>query len=310
MNFPGHVSRRGVFRIGGAIAFGAGMVGVAFFVNHRALQTQTATVPAIVVARGDVRTMRPAPDSDGDRIPDWEEALEGTDPHTYTTIVASTSTPPVEDEPYERPATLTGRFAEYFLKDIVRTGAGKDITPEDREALVSRSVSTLASATEEKLYTRADIKTGGGNDMVALYAYGNAVGDIFIRNRVERETEDKFTILKRAMDAHDPDILRQLKPIEDAYAGLVTDLLALETPASVARQHVDLINALSMVHTDVAAMGRALDDPLGTMMYIKRYQDDARGLSYAFDQVRAVLESSDIAYASDESGITLFRFRP
>ncbi|MDZ4284389.1 MAG: hypothetical protein U1A28_01015, partial [Patescibacteria group bacterium] len=246
-----NISVERIFRVGGAMVVGAGLIGVAFLVERDTVSDSLAEVPAAIVARGDVRIMQPALDTDKDHIPDWEEALRGTDPHTRTTLATATPQTASED-PYTPPTTVTGRFAEQFLETIVRSSAGKDMTDDEQAKLINQSIGALAGETRDALYTRADIRIVAQSDLAALRAYGNELSDILVKNSTTNENE--LVILERAVTQNDPDALKALGPIAQAYQGMVKGLLVLATPSDLAKRHVDLINALSMVHTDIVAM--------------------------------------------------------
>ena len=297
-----------VFRVGGAILLGAELIGVAFFVQHRNLTKAEAQVPALVVARGDVRTVQPALDTDEDGFPDWEEELRGTDPHTYTTSEEMYPVAATSSESYTPPTTITGRFSEQFLENMIRTGAGEPMTAEQKAGLVDQSVNTLAAETADRLYTRGDITIVADRDTTALHTYGNALGDVFLTSSATHEPE--LTILGKAVQANDPAMLDGLKPIEAAYTGMLRAVLLVETPSGVATQQVGLVNALSLIHADIAAMQEVFTDPLGSLMRIRRYEEDARALAVALDAIRTALEKNGIAYTSEEPGLLLFSLRP
>jgi hypothetical protein len=304
MNFR----KESVFRVGGAILFGFALVGGALFVQkNAAARAAMDAAPAMVIARGDVRATAPALDSDKDGLPDWEEALRGTDPHTYTMLATTTENEATSTQEYQTPTTLTDRFAETFLKDMIRTGAGKTMTAEEQAALVGRSVEAIAGAAKEKLYTQASIKSTAGNDLIALHDYGNRLGALLL---VKSSGENELSIMQRATTGHDQDALKELTPIADGYARMERALLALETPGVLARQHVDLVNSIAMVRADVAAMQNVFDDPISALVHLRRHPDDARRLLYAINNIRAALEANGVAFTSDEPGIFLFSLRP
>lgn len=307
MNFAVNFPRESVFRVGGAVLVGAGLVGIAFFVEQSGA-SESLPAAAVVVARGDVRTIAPTSDADGDHIPDWEEALRGTDPQTYTTLTETSPTPATTTDSYARPTTLTDQFAERFLENIIRTRAGEPMTEEQKVALVEQSVNTLTAETRDTLYTQADIKSVADNDLVALHEYGNALGDLFLTGSSAHEPE--LVILERATTENNPEALKALQPIEDAYASMVKGVLAVETPSALAQQHVGLLNALAMIRADIAAMQEIFTDPLGSLVRVRRYTSDGRALFDALDNIRAALERSGIVYTSGESGIILFSLRP
>lgn len=309
MNFVMNFLGESIFRVGGAMVVGAVLIGIAFFIQHQSSADENTEVPATVVARGDVRTVQPALDSDKDSIPDWEEVLRGTDPHTYTKPTEATEVPATTTDPYTPPTTVTDRFAEQFLEDIVRSGAGTDITEEDKAQLVSKSISTLTAETKDRLYTRADIKSVADNDLAALHTYGNELSTIIGKPATTNENE--LLIFERAVvKENNPEVLKELQPIAQAYIDMISGLLLLETPSTLSKQHVDLLNTLVMIHTDIVAMQEAFSDPLRALVRVKRYYDDAQGLFYALDNIRTALEARGVVYTSTEPGIFLFSLRP
>ncbi len=294
---------RSIFRVGGAILIGAGIVGGVLIVKHRSEYAQSADTPALVVARGDVRSVQPAIDSDKDGIPDWEETLRGTDPQKYTTLSQDTSTS-ATTTPYTPPVTLTGQFSEHFLENILRSGAGKTMTKEEQDAVVQQSLGALDSLPQDKRYTQLDIKSIADNSLGSLRAYGNAVGDILKKNSIHNRHE--LVIVFEATKSADPTRLQELLPIERAYAGMIRDMLLLEAPSNLAKQHVDLLNALSIIHGGLVAMQQIFSDPLPSLVRVQRYEEDAKGLWYGLTNIRAMLETQHIAYTSGEPGVILF----
>lgn len=308
MHFVMNFLRESVFRVGGAIFAGVGLIGGAFFVQNRSNADELAQVPAVVVARGDVRTMQPALDNDGDSIPDWEEVLRGTDPLAYTKPSETTPAPATTTDPYTPPTTVTDRFAQQFLENMLRTGAGKEMTEEDKAKIVNDSIGDLSAQIRDTLYTQADVKSVAQNDLAAFREYGNALGDLFLTPSTTHEPE--LVILERATTENNPEVLKALEPIEDAYAGMVRSILTVETPSALAKQQVDLLNALLMIQADLAAMQEVFTDPLGSLVRVRRYKDDGKALFYALDNIRTALEKSGIVYTSGESGLILFSLRP
>ena len=300
--------KESVFRVGGAILFGVLLVGGALFVQRNAAaRAAMRRAPAAVIARGDVRAMRPATDSDKDGLPDWEEHLRGTDPHTRTVIETPTATP-TNAEPYEKPTTLTGQFAEQFLENILRNGAGKTMTEEEKTKVVNDSIIELSANIRDKQYTQADIRSVAQNDLAAFREYGNTLADLFLTPSAKNEPE--LAILDRALQANDPELLAPLRPIEEAYGRMVSGILDIQTPSALAGRHVDLLNTLSLIQADIAAMRQVFSDPLGSLVRIRRYKNDGQALPRALDDIRTALETQGVVYTSGESGLILFSLRP
>ena len=308
MNFPKHFAGGSVFRVGGAIVVGGALVGLAFFAQDRSSADEIANMPALVVARGDVRTVQETQDTDGDGIPNWEEALNGTDPNVYTKRTVSTATPATTTEPYTPPTTLTDKFSQQFLENIIRTSAGEEMTAEDKAKIVNDSVNQLSEQITDTFYTQADIKSVSQNDLASLREYGNALGDTITKNAVQKGSV--LTFLGQALQDNNPEELAGLKPIEQTYAGIVKNLLLLETPSSFAQKHIDLITALSLIQSDLAGMQQVFSDPLNSLVRIRRYQDDAKNLIITVNNIRETLEANNIVYTSGEPGIFLCSLQP
>lgn len=301
--------REGRTRIIGALAISAVLIGGVLLLEHRTDTAPTPPVAAVALSgerARDVRATQPTLDTDGDGYPDWEEELRGTDPFTPTTLKTASSTD--EGEPYEPPTTLTGRFAEDFLEGLITESAGRELTDEEKVAFAADAAADLAKAVPDKLYTRADLRIVADTSTTARREYGNTVGSILIAHNVESDSE--LEILKQALSSNNPELLAQLTTIANAYGRIVRDLAATPAPTSLAKEHLDLVNTFSIIETGIRAMGTTFDDPLKSLLRIQRYQEDAAGLFYAIDNLRAALEKSGIAYTSDEPGIVLFSLRP
>lgn len=293
-------------RVGGAILFGAVLIGGAFFMQGRS--TDMPQEAATIVTRGDVRTTQQTTDRDGDGIPDWEEALRGTDPDTFTTIAEATTTEATAETIYTPPETLTDRFAQDFLEDIIRTGAGREMSQEEQAALVENALGTLSVNTKTPLYTQADITITRDNSLAALRQYGNVVAEILEHRSVP--TENELVLLYRATTEENAEPLETLGTVRDAYQHMAQDLLKTPAPSNLARVHVDLINALTVLGDNVAAMAQTLEDPLRALVHARRHPDDATNLFYALDNVRTELERRGVVYTQEEPGIFLFSLRP
>lgn len=299
---------RSSFRVGGALLVGAVLIGGAFYVDRQGSAEVASATSALVVADGDVRITQQTLDSDQDGVPDWEEELRGSDPRTYTTFTTPTTTPAELEEPYTEPTTVTDRFAIDFFEDLMRTGAGRDMSEEEKAELVADAVKNLSKETSDTLYERAHIKITAREDTTTLRDYGNAVGRIILQHSIDNENE--MVIIQRALDTNNPSELDALQPIVDVYTKIVLDLLALEVPQVLAQEHLDVVNTMSMVRTDIIAMQQTFVDPIPALMRVQRYENDALGMYYALDNVRLALESRSIAYGMEEPGYFLFNLLP
>ncbi len=289
-----------IFRVGGALLIGAALIGGAFYIEHNGIaDSQAATSPALVVANDTVRSVQTSTDTDGDGMPDWEEELQNTDPLTFTTFASTTQATELEEE-YTPPTTLTGKFSEQFLEDMLRTGAGREISEEEKLQVAQRAAQTIKGEIKDTLYTQAQMRIVLNNDLSSIRAYGNAISTIIEKYPAPKENE--MVILQRAFQHEDSAILQSLSPIEQGYAAMIQELLQVEVPNVLAKEHTDFVNTLSMVRADIAAMQLAFEDPIPALMHTQRYQEDVRGLALTLLNFRDALEARGVVYTAEEPG--------
>ncbi len=119
---------------------------------------------------------------------------------------------------------------------------------------------------------------------------------------------NEASILAQALEMNDPEILIRLIPIRESYEHILADSLLIPVPQSLAEVHLDLVNTYEAILTDIRAMEQAFADPLYTLARMKRYEDDALALVYAFANILIEIKASGVIYANDEPGAFLYLF--
>ncbi len=297
------------WRIGGAALMGLMLIAGAFFFGR----SGTSTIPdgAVVVVPNGTREYQETTDTDGDGMRDWEEELRGTDP-----LIPNKPLTPEETEKLygtasssELSNTVTSRFARDFFEKYIRESAGKESIEEAaQKALIDGSIDAVAAEVADVFYTRASIKTSPDNAPSALRSYGNAVASILKSSPGAGENE--MFILERALQQSNKEEIQRLDITAAAYQKMIDGILALEAPSDLANEHLNLLNTLLAVHNDVVAMRNVFEDPIPALLRVNRYQDDAAGLAYAFDNIRTAFEKRGITFSKDEPGIFFFSLRP
>jgi hypothetical protein len=288
---------KGSIRLGGAVALGIAVIAVAFMMRAAHTDDQTGE---LVVAESATRPYIEAKDSNNDGIMDWEEQLGRRVIGSVDDLGAESTSTAV----YTEPTTLTDKFARSFFEDYIRA---KDTTAfqESQEAFLLTSIDAIEDDTQMALYTRHDINATVDSES-AIREYGNRVSEIVTVHSVKNDNE--ANILARALDQNDPEILKQLEPTRDAYEKVLRDTLLVPTPHSLVDEQLDLVNTYQAILTDIIAMERAFTDPLYTLARMKRYEDDALGLLYAYINILKATDEAGIIYANDEPGVFLYFF--
>jgi len=280
-------------RIMGAFLVGALIVALAFVVSRES----DANTAAGVITATSPRTHIETEDSNKDGVPDWQDALLKEDPIMLPTTSSST---------YEEPTTVTGKFALRFFENFVRSkmfGAFGDT----REELLETSTKDLSDQAVEELLSEKNITIFPMSDAQTLHEYGNQIASIILAQPNTGDSE--AIILQDALRYEKPERLQELEPIALSYTTVVKQLLELPVPKTYVKEHLDLVNALNAVREDVRAMQKVEEDPLYTLVRLKRYEDDVLGMSNALTNIfNALYERDSVRYDQGEPVLELMTF--
>lgn len=297
---------KGSVRVGGAVVAGIIVILGALYV--RANEQQSAS-DVIVVSPAPVRSFIKDTDSDGDGIKDWKEDLQA---NIFEAIELETSSSSTSTDPYTPPTTLTGKFSEAFLQEYLEQKMAlgdpeATFTDDQKVALVQDAVKAVEVNTKSRRYTQLDIVTVDDSGE-ALHDYGNRITEIFRAQPASASGKNEAVILQEALQTNDASRLTELDDIKSKYRTIITQTLLVETPRSLVRAHIDLLNAYEAVYTDVSAMRISFEDPLLALARINNYQDNAVALALSLKQMADIITANNISYDSDESGAYLYLF--
>jgi hypothetical protein len=300
----------GYFRIGFSIVIGVVLIGGALFVREQLAVAGTETPNDIskLLANKILREYQDVKDTDGDGLKDWEEQLRGSSP-ALAEASLGTSTPG-EKRTFEA-NTLTEKFSVDFFDAFMRAHtAGAKLTDEDQQKLVETSARRFASENKTTLYTRADISIVENSTDEAIRTYANAIGSVVAKNSPDTPLENEAVILKKAVEADKPEMLEDLATIRDSYVRIVDGMLKIPVPTELATEHLNLVNAFAAIRDDVAGMHSVFEDPMLSYIRLKRYPDDADGMVYAIEGIRAILEKKELIFDSSDMGSFFYALRP
>jgi len=258
-----------------------------------------------------------ARDSDGDGLPDWEEALYGTDPNTTDTfrlgmtdgeavarglvvpkaiadISVATTTPdgaPIVDPslpPAPAEGTLTDSFAKNFFTLYIAAKQARgdaDLSESDMQNIASQALASLASS----IIAAPDFKSakdltisGTGRD--ALSAFAVNAEAVLVKN-TSSAAKSEISYLKAAVEDNDAEALTHIASIAKAYRDSAAGLSALRVPEELAAAHLELVNALMRTSQIADDFTRVNVDPLATMLALKQYPQAVLALGTAFAHI-------------------------
>lgn len=235
-------------------------------------------------------------DSNEDGVPDWQDALQKTEPLTL----------PQASSTYEAPTTVTGKFAVNFFEDYVRSKTYGDFG-DTKEELIAKSTQALAAQAQDEFFTEKDISIFNSSDEETLHAYGNHVASIILAHPNSGDSE--AIILQDVIRYDTPERLAELEPIALAYTIMIKELLQAPVPENHVKKHLDLVNALNAVKEDTRAMQKMNEDPMYTLLRLKRYEDDVLGMSNALSNLFSTLYLEDnVRWSEGEPVLKLITF--
>lgn len=280
-------------KIFGAFLVGGSLIGLAYF--FAPTKTETPSIDAttgVVAGVAPERHYITVEDSDNDGIPDWSENFRYAEP-----VEISEEDTQVSD--YTPPETLTGQLAIDLLKDSIHA-EGQGALGPSQETILNSATAQLEEAAVDALYSERELSILNDTSIPALREYGNSVAAIAINEELPADTRPAIEILQHAARVQDATILTELDPIITAYQNLRNKMLVLSVPKSVAREHLNLLNTYNAVLIDIEGMQQALDDPLYTMVRMKRYYDDTLGLNNAVVELYTALHNQGVRWSEDD----------
>lgn len=318
----------GTWRILAAALFSAVLIAGAFLLARSVespslaqASTETALLEAIA-----------AKDSDGDGLPDWEEALYGTNarnadtfllgmtdgeavarglvvPKAISDISVATSSPGASPDsslpPPPEDGTLTAAFAQTFFSFYIaakQNNGGADLSESQMNDIAVRTLDSLSSvvAAAPDFKSANDlVVSGAGPDALRAFA---AQAEAVLRKNKSGATTSELNYLKSALLDDDETALSHIASIAKGYRDSAVGLSVLPVPKELAAAHLALVNAMMRVSRITADFARANTDPLATMFALRQYPDAVVALGAVFTDIGRVYGAAGVSLPAGEPG--------
>ncbi len=233
-------------------------------------------------------------DTDGDSIPDWEEALWGTDKTKKSTFEGMSDVAYIENKKKdlqdevtveENSATETDKFArEFFTAYAAMTEGGVD----------EKTMSNFSSAIGQKVvdptlidkYTENDVKKNLIDSAEERAKYYGILAETFEKYK-ESGIGEELNIASTGIitfNSTGSSNIEELLLIADAYTSFAEDVINTEVPESLIEEHLNVANSASNTGISVSNMTKMIDDPITGLAGLSQYQKYSEAL------VNAVLD--------------------
>lgn len=268
-----------------------------------------------------------AKDSDNDGLPDWEEAIYGTDPNNPHSVsptltdgeavaqgvvkpkFQTATTTPVDARslpgPTAGPSTLTDQFAQQFFAEYLATHGPTTPTPDEVATFVEQGITNFeANQVIPDAYNAGEVRvSGNGPDALLSYA---AAAEKALSGTSGTHDQTEIGYFSDAVEQGKTGELAQVKEIGSAYSAMASAYIKLSVPAEAATPHLAIANALARLGTDISNMSLLATDPLRAFLGLAAYQKDAPALAAALANMDAVYVNEQVAVPEGVPGSTFY----
>ncbi len=281
-----------------AVVLLLGYFGYTYFASGKTIFTKKD--PRVGVAVGDVINR----DTDLDGIPDWEEALWGTDPEKKDSD-GNGITDDVEinarrdavntDSGTENPdgqINETERFAREFFTTISSLKASGDLNQNSITNLAlgfGKNISEYQKLPDT--YTRVDVKTVPATSQTRQ-SYYTALKDSTTTHAADIGTE--LDALARGIDNENPEDMVEVARIGGVYTSIALELAQVSVPEDAAALHLSLLNNYTKIGTALKNTSSLLDNPLIGLIGLSQYNDEDALAAETIENLGEYFKSHDI----------------
>ncbi len=239
-------------------------------------------------------------DSDGDGVPDWEEALWGTDPHKKMTFNDMPDATYIENKKKElkiegsineTKLTETEKFAREFFSSY---SAMKSSGQIDSNAINNFSNSLGQKIVDPNLtdkYSETDVITYSVDNPVLRQKYYENIKTLF-KSYQSAGLGDELDIISIGLasnssggpSADSTNQYNKLSSIANAYQDFAKKAMGLSVPQSLVGYHLRIVNSANNTGISVSNMQKIVSDPIVGLSGLSQYQ------KYSDDLVKSVAD--------------------
>lgn len=254
-------------------------------------------------------------DTDADGLPDWQEALYGTNPNNAQStkfgmfdgealrkgLLTATSTAsflPKEDTKLTAadlpgvapaPGSITDQFSQEFFKSYVAAGGGGQLSAEKQDALIAnlmKDFGARASAVLSSKYTIVSVRT---NPNISVLQYADNVESILRKNDVKQAEGNPVVLMADLIQNNSESARPKLKKLATAYASVTSDLLTVNVPPQLANDHLTLVRSFDEMGKATALITKYETDPVGVLGALSIYQPSSTAILLAFKDIAQII---------------------
>lgn len=262
-------------------------------------------------------------DSDGDKTKDGEEvklsrnpAKAGPDDKLSTTVSGQGTVK--KAAPLEN--TQTAKLSrELFANYMEAKRLGVPLNAGIQNQIIQQTFSDKSLGLSAKRYSVADIKvaatsaTSGGVVLVSdVKKYGNDLGKAILAGSSSatgpaQSSASEIEILFAAITEEKPEEISKLAPIVRDYTVTLNQLAQVEVPKDLLGYHLELLNNMSRLLTDIKSFQLIFDDPMVGLVGINNYYPDLEAMTNSIKRIKIFFDGKEISFEPSEPGFAFVR---
>lgn len=290
-------------RIGGAVLIAVLMVAGGYILPGYKFP-KTKTVNAELT--DDLLTSYVSKDTDSDGLPDWQEALYGTDVNkadtdgdgitdgeavrkgllTPTALASQVPTDPigVDEVPGEAPTkgSITEQFSRAFFQAYMEASGGQPMDADAQQALIQRLLADFSARATKAIgssYSQVSIHPSAGT---SVRDYAASVESTIRRNDIDMEGKKPSSLMQAVIENGDESARKKLSALANAEAAMARELLTLPVPPALANDHLLMVRSFDSLAKATQLVTTYEKDPVGVMGALAAYAPTSRDFGAAF----------------------------
>ena len=234
------------------------------------------------------------PDTDGDGLKDWEEALWKTGVNNVDTDGDGTSDG--DEVTVGRDPTIAGPNDEITNIDKRLRSIARTATLQKGAPLLDPSKQDLGIT---DTYNLLDLDIVDSPNFGFIKGYGLALGDL-LGIYSDFEQSNVMVITLTALETGDRDVVSELTAERNRHVSLIRALLVVQVPASAGGLHAELINSLASISESVFTMEQIFDEPILALEAVELYPERYFRLLDTFEAVNTYFFERNILFDESE----------
>lgn len=238
-------------------------------------------------------------DTDLDGVPDWEEALWGTDKNKKATFDGVADATYIKNRKKEmqkeegeareqKDLTETEKFAREFFQSFVALKASGEVDETTINNFSSALGQKIVNPSLTDPFLKENIKTTQTDTEIDKLNYYLALKNIFDEKKINGLGKE-LQIISEGLVNTSPEIHAELSLVSQAYQDFAKEIMEITVPESLKDHHLEIANSAHKTGLAIANMQQMILDPITGLVGLSEYQKYSEDFIKSVSALEAVL---------------------